>query len=153
MNSFSARMNALLVNCFRSILRVEEKSLGNLSETNLSVSEFHLLEAVGHGREEGRKIGEIAGELGVTMPSVTVAINKLEKKGYVRRMRGGKDARVVNVSLTRIGRKMNSAHRYFHEQMVRSFVAGFDDGEKQVILRAVTNLDQFLQRKVAELEG
>ena len=152
MNSYSAKLNALLVDCFRSILKVEEKSLGRLSAQTLSVSEFHLLESVGRGGDPGRKVSEIAQDLGVTMPSVTVAIGKLEKKGYVRRVRCGRDARVVNVSLTRIGRRMNSAHRYFHEQMVRSFVASFNEEEKAVIFRAVTNLNGFLNARVEELD-
>ncbi len=153
MNSYSAKLNTLLTTCFRSILKVEEKSLMRLSAQNLSVSEFHLMEAVGRGGEKGRKVSEISLELGVTMPSVTVAINKLEKKGYVRRSRCGRDARVVNVSLTRIGRRMNSAHRYFHEQMVRNFVASFSEEEKDVVFRAVENLNGFLETKMREMDA
>jgi len=152
MNSYSGKLNAQLVDCFRSVLKVEEKSLGCLSARELSVSEFHLLEAVGRGGSGGKKVSEIAQALGVTMPSVTVAIGKLEKKGYLRRTRCGRDARVVNVSLTRSGRRMNSAHRYFHEQMVRSFLSSFSEEEKDVILRAVTNLNTFLAEHVREMD-
>lgn len=152
MNAYAAKLNTLLVDCFRSILKVEEKSLNKLSAYEISVSEFHLLESVGRGGEQGRRVSEIAQDLGVSVPSVTVALSKLEKKGYVRRFRCGRDGRAVNVSLTRIGRKMNNVHRYFHEQMVRSFVASFTEEEKDVVLRAVVNLNGFLRDQVQQLE-
>ena len=46
----------------------------------MSISELHLVEAVGKCGGEGRTISGIAKELDITLPSVTVAINKLMKK-------------------------------------------------------------------------
>ena len=62
-------------------------------------------------REEGRTISSIAEDLGISMPSVTVAINKLQAKGYVQKVRCEADSRVVYVKLTRSGKRADAAHR------------------------------------------
>ncbi len=152
MDSYAVRLNAVFVDTFRLILKVEEKSIRNTEKINLSISEMHLIEAVGKG-EEGRSVSEIAAVLGVTLPSVTVAINKLVKKGYVRKGKNSKDGRSVAVSLTRTGRKMHSVHRHFHEQMARRATAGFSEQEKVILINGMEKVNAFLKQKIAEMEA
>lgn len=152
MDSYAVRLNAVFVDTFRLILKVEEKSIRNTEKINLSISEMHLIEAVGKG-EEGRSVSEIAAVLGVTLPSVTVAINKLVKKGYVRKGKSSKDGRSVAVSLTRTGRKMHSVHRHFHEQMARRATAGFSEQEKVILINGMEKVNAFLKQKIAEMEA
>lgn len=153
MDVFAVAFNEVLVDTYRSVLRVEEKTLKNMHNINLSISEMHLLEVVGKNKEDGVKIGGIARELGITMPSVTVAINKLMKKGYVQKVKSNGDGRMVYVNLTRLGKKMNAVHRHFHEQMVRSVVKDFSEEEKNTLLRGITKLNLFLKQKIAEMEA
>ena len=148
---FEKELNDILVDTFRSILKVEEDTLRS-TRVNLSISELHLLEAVGKNREEGRTISDIAQELDVTLPSVTVAINKLLKKGYVRKVKSAGDGRMVFVTLTKLGHKMDNAHRYFHEQMVRKVGEGLSEEEKRVLTRGIVKLDEFFKKKSAEME-
>ena len=122
MKPFEEQLNEVIVDTYRSILRVEENILKRSDQTDLSISEIHMLEAVGKGKDRRRTISELAEVLNITLPSVTVAINKLMKKGYVEKVRGEEDGRIVYVSLTRQGRRIDSAHRYFHESMVRSII-------------------------------
>ena len=82
------------------------------------------------------------------MPSVTVAINKLMKKGYVEKVRGEEDGRIVYVSLTRQGRRIDSAHRYFHESMVRSIIRDMTESEMQALYKGVMKLDTFLKEQL-----
>lgn len=56
----------------------------------MSISELHLVEAVGKCGGEGRTISGIAKELDITLPSVTVAINKLMKKDLWRSAAAGR---------------------------------------------------------------
>ena len=83
MDDFASKMNELLVDTFHSILKVEENMLSQF-QSNLSISEMHLIEAIGKNKETGRTISDIANELSITSASVT-AINKLVKKGHVER--------------------------------------------------------------------
>lgn len=152
MDSYAVRLNAVFVDTFRLILKVEEKSIKNTEKINLSISEMHLIEVVGK-REEGRSVSEIAAALGVTLPSVTVAINKLVKKGYVRKGKNARDGRAVAVSLTRAGKKMHSVHRHFHEQMARRATEGFSEQEKIILIDGIEKVNAFLKQKIAEMEA
>ncbi|WP_411677591.1 MarR family winged helix-turn-helix transcriptional regulator [Caproicibacter sp.] len=151
LDSFERELNELLVDTFRSILKVEEDTLKS-TRIDLSISELHLLEAAGKNRDQGRTISELAQELDITLPSVTIAINKLLKKGYVKKVKSGDDARMVFVVLTKLGRKVDNAHRYFHRQMVRKVSSELSEEEKQILARGITKLDDFFKMKSAEME-
>lgn len=140
-------LNTLFVDTFDAILRVEEKSLKRVGNGHLSISEFHTLECIGKGEDCRRAVSEIAEALGVTVPTVTVCVGKLVKKGYVTKSRCEKDARVTMVELTPEGRKMNRLHRFFHEQMVLSVSHEFDDEEMDCLLRCIRKLNAFFEDK------
>ena len=91
-------LNKVLVQLFNDILHIEEKSMNNTEFKNLSITEIHTIEAI--GMEGNRTMGEIAHDLRITLGTLTTAINKLIKKGYVERKRIEQDRRVVLVSLT-----------------------------------------------------
>lgn len=152
MDSFSSELNQILVETFRSILKVEEQMLKNSDKIDLSISELHLLESVGKtdANENGRTISSIADDLDITLPSVTIAINKICKKGYVEKFRCENDGRVVYVKLTKLGNKVNKAHQYFHEKMVREITKGLSDDEKNVMLKGIAKLNAFFKKKITK---
>ena len=141
MKPFEEQLNEVIVDTYRSILRVEENILKRSDQTD-------MLEAVGKGKDRRRTISELAEVLNITLPSVTVAINKLMKKGYVEKVRGEEDGRIVYVSLTRQGRRIDSAHRYFHESMVRSIIRDMTESEMQALYKGVMKLDAFLKEQL-----
>lgn len=151
MKEFDKELNTILVDTFKSILKVEEAALKRKELADLSINETHLLEAIGKSNE-GRTISDIAGELMITLPSVTVAINKLQQKGYVEKVKSPRDGRVVYVKLTRLGKKVDSVHRYFHEQMIRTISRQLDDEEKKVLYKGVKALNEFFN-KMAERQA
>lgn len=150
MKPFEQELNAVIVDAYRSILKVEESVLKRSDKIDLTINEMHILESVGKGKNRRRTISELAEDLDVTLPSVTVAINKLMKKGYVEKVRAEEDGRIVYVSLTRMGRKIDSAHRYFHECMVRSIIKGMTEEEQQILYRGIMKLDRFLKEQIEE---
>jgi len=141
-------LNTLLVDTFDAILRVEEKSLKQVGKGELSIAEFHTLECIGRGEDCRRAVGEIAEALGVTVPTVTVCVNKLVKKGYVTKNRSERDARIAIIELTPEGKKMNRLHRFFHEQMLLSIRGEFNDEELDCLLRCVKRLNTFFDERV-----
>ena len=140
-------LNTLFVDTFDAIMRVEEKSLRHVGGGKLSISEFHTLECIGGGEDSRRTVGEIAEVLNVTVPTVTVCVSKLVKKGYATKTRSEKDARVTFVELTREGRKMNRLHRYFHEQMLSAIGEEFSEAEMEYLLRCIRKLNAFFEEK------
>ena len=140
-------LNTLFVDTFDAIMRVEEQSLRHVGGGKLSIAEFHTLECIGEGEDNRRAVGEIAEALNVTVPTVTVCVNKLVKKGYVTKTRSEKDARVAIIELTREGRKMNRLHRYFHEQMLYAIGEEFSEEEMDYLLRCIRKLNAFFEEK------
>lgn len=150
MDSFDYELNKLLVDTYRSIIKVEETTIKNIKSMNLSINEMHLLESVGK-KEDALTISDIAQDLDITLPSVTIAINKLLKKGYVQKIKCQDDGRKVNVTLTKTGKKINSAHAYFHEQMIKNISKEFSKDEKEILLKSITKLNKFFISKVEEI--
>ncbi|HEY8444470.1 MAG TPA: MarR family transcriptional regulator [Clostridia bacterium] len=151
MDAFEQELNKLLVDTYRSIVKVEESTIKNSKTLDLTINEMHMLEAIAK-YDEGATISDIAQDLDITLPSVTVAINKLQRKGYVEKIKSSDDGRKVNVALTKLGRKVNAVHQYFHEQMTKDISKAFTKEEKSVLLKSISKLNDFFISKIQELE-
>lgn len=147
MNSFAAALNDLLVSTFNTILKLEEQTIQSMNGDKLSISELHMLESIHREPEKGRTITDIAQDLSITLPTVTVAINKLAQKGYVRKQKGREDGRTVHVLLTEEGRRAEVSHRYFHRQMAHAVTKDIPDAEREVLLQGLLNLRTFIQNQ------
>lgn len=152
MDRYAEELNELIVETFRSVNKMEEQTIRRFTRINLSISELHLLEAVAKGGREGRTISDIATDQEITLPSVTVAINKLLRKGYVEKLRSEADGRVVYVKLTRQGRKVNSGHQYFHKNLVRNVTTELTEDEKAALVRGLKKLNSYFVLKNETLE-
>ena len=62
------------------------------------------------------------------------------------------DKRSVIVTLTRMGKKVNAAHRYFHEQMVRNIEKLLSPAEREGMLRGMQTLNCFFHDALEEME-
>ena len=100
MDPYLATLNELFTTTYRSVLKVEEVMLRHLSNGSLTLSEMHMLECIGK-RAGDAAITDIAQELDVTPPSVTMAVKRLEKKGFLTKARSEEDGRRVRVRLNR----------------------------------------------------
>ena len=149
-DKFHTQVNETLMEIYNSIGKVEDRMLQS-SVLDLSICELDMVSVIAKRGNDGASISQIAKDLGVTLPTVTVAVQRLEAKDFVEKARCSQDARKVNVVLTRMGKKADAAHRYFHERMVRSLLAGVDDEQKQLLLSALRNLGAFL-RGIGEAE-
>ena len=135
----------LLTSTFNSILRIEERSLNNRLTEGLSIAELHTICAI--GLHETNPMNVIANRLGVTLATLTVMINKLEKRSYVKRERNSKDRRQVLVALTTKGRKAMRAHDIFHKKMVESALADLSPEEEGVFVKAVGKIKAFFDQE------
>ena len=95
-------------------------------------------------------IAQFSHMMNLSTPNAAYKINSLVKKGYVEKLRGEEDARIVYVTLTKQGKKIDSVHRYFHESMVRSIISGMSEQEQQVLYQGILKLDLFLKKKISE---
>ena len=152
MDPYLATLNELFTTTYRSVLKVEEVMLRYLSNNSLTISEMHMLESIGK-RAGDVTITDIAQELDVTPPSVTMAVKRLERKGYLTKDRSDEDGRRVRVRLTEEGRRAETAHRYFHRQMVRAVARCLEPAQREALLNALQRINEFMRQKVEEYDG
>lgn len=141
-------VNQLLTSVFDSITRIEEASLNNRLTQDLTIAELHTIAAIGLHESVPMKV--IAGRLGVTLATVTVAVNKLKGKGHVERKRCSTDRRQVLVSLTTTGRKAWRAHDAFHRKMTDGALEGLDPDDARVLIRTLGQVKDFFENEEQE---
>ncbi|GKX32246.1 MarR family transcriptional regulator [Vallitalea longa] len=137
-------LNNLLVNMFNEIMTIEEKALITDEFSNISITDMHIIEAIGLGN--GRNMSSVAKDLEITVGTLTIAINNLVKKGYVNRNRSTKDRRVVLISLSNLGVKVYNHHKMFHKNMIQDIINLLDDEEMNSFLKAIGGINEYFQK-------
>ena len=136
-------INKLLVEIYDDIIHIEEYSIKQGAFSDLSITEIHTVEAVGlYG---SKTMSEIAAELEITMGTLTTAVDKLIRKGYLERNRSDSDRRIVNVSLTQRGKLAYRIHEKFHLDMVKAIMSDFNTEEEEILLIALRKLNMHLK--------
>lgn len=150
MSDFRRELNDLLIDTYKGINTVETRMLHN-SKLDLSIGELHMIEIVARESPEGITVGEIARELGLSMPTVTIATNKLVRKGDVEKYKKPGDARKVFVRVTNQGHRADISHRFFHEQMVRNVAKEITEDEQEIFLKGIKTINSFVRRQAEQL--
>lgn len=143
MNDTFTLLNELLVDIFNDILTIEQTALQAGSFSDISVTEIHTIEAMGMYKE--KSMSEVAGILGITVGTLTVAINNLVKKGYVLRKKTEVDRRVVNIELTKRGKLAYRIHEKFHSDMIHATIDGLSEEENKVLVKSLAQLNNFFK--------
>lgn len=136
-------INELLVNLFNNVLVTEAKAVMTDEYKDITNNDMHIMEAI--GISEPRSMSVIAKQLQVTVGTLTVNMNSLEKKGYIIRERSTEDKRVVLVTLTEKGRKAFFHHRDFHKAMIRSAIRGLEEDEMNALINCLCKLNDFFE--------
>ena len=72
----------------------------------------------------------LAGHMGVTAATMSLAIDRLERKGYAVRLKDAKDRRRVHVRLTTAGVRVRDASSVLDPSRVEALVARLSDEER-----------------------
>ena len=92
--------------------------------------------------DEGQRVGEIARNLGVRVPSATEQIIKLERAGLARREPDPNDSRAVRVILTPEGRDaVDSANRR-RNQVMAGILSTLSDQDRKALADALPVIDK-----------
>ncbi|MFC8524979.1 DNA-binding MarR family transcriptional regulator [Arthrobacter sp. AG367] len=107
---------------------------GELSAAQLSTLKMLL--------GEGQRVGEIARNLGVRVPSATEQIIKLERAGLARREPDPADSRAVRVILTPEGRAAVDAANKRRNQVMADILSTLTDQDRQALAEALPVIDK-----------
>jgi len=145
MNHLYGTLNELLVKLFNDILQIEEQSLKDDQFKDLSITEVHVIEAI--GLAEARNMSSVARDLDITIGTLTIGINNLLRKGYVNRIRSDEDRRIVLISLTEKGQEAYRQHSQFHDEMIKTTIAKLSEDEMKVLISALENINGYFKEK------
>ena len=123
-------LHEILVKLFQDIMDIERKAIITKEFQDISNNDMHIIEAI--GIDESKNMSMVAKMVSVTVGTLTIAINSLVKKGYVNRMRGEQDRRVVYISLTEKGKIAYRHHEEFHRQMIDAIINGLSEDETKI---------------------
>lgn len=128
---------------FNEILLMEQKVVLGGGFNDLTNNDIRVIDSI--GIDQPKNMTTIAKEMGVTIGTLTIAMNNLVKKGYVLRARSTEDRRVVLMSLSAKGVDAYKANVRFRNDMIRAAVQGFDEEQCKVLEQALLNLSEFFK--------
>ena len=137
-------VNELLVELFNEILTIEKAALQESPFKDLSITEMHVIEAIGMG---SRTMTDVSDQLGITVGTLTTSINRLVKKEYVTRQRSEDDRRYVEIALAHKGKLAYRVHENFHQVMVNNMIDGLSNEDNEVLIASLTRLSNFFKEE------
>lgn len=144
MDAFNT-VNDVLVGLFRDIILVEENTIITEEFKDITCNDMHIIEAV--GIEESKNMSKVAGELMVTVSTLTTSINALVRKGYVEKIKGKVDRREVYLKLTDRGIAAYEHHRDFHVKMTEEVIKHLSEEETKIMVKALTGISDYFRLK------
>jgi len=91
----------------------------------------------------------LARHMGVTLSTMSLAVDRLERLGYVRRTRDADDGRRVNLRLTPAGVRVKEAQSVLEPERVRGMLGKLSAGERVDGIRGLELLARAAERYMA----
>lgn len=98
---------------------------------------------------EATSLTELAQHLGVTPGTMSVAIDRLEKHGYVRRTWDERDRRRVQLRLTDAGARVRSANSALDPALVEALLGRLSADEQRAAISGLTILARGADERLA----
>jgi MarR family transcriptional regulator, 2-MHQ and catechol-resistance regulon repressor len=110
----------------------------DIASLNLSLTDFGILEALLHKGPMG--VNEIGKKVGLTSGSMTVAVDRLEKRSFVERRSDSEDRRARVVHLTEEGLKLIECAFGAHAEAMTRVSEVLSDREQEQAIRLLKKL-------------
>ena len=137
-------LNQVLKDLFYKILRLQEKSVSQSSNSAISRTEMHILEVVQD--EQDVTITRLADALGITKATASVSVSRLTEKRYLYKDASEQDKRKSILKLTEVGEKSCRKHRQFHDTMIESLLRDFRIEDYPYALKSLQALLDFFNQ-------
>ncbi len=141
-------INIFLTQIFNNILKLEESYIRSqqTKDYQFSVTEAHIIEKIGLPGK--RRMSEVAEDLRITISSLTLAIDRMERKNFVKRVKDEKDKRAVLLCLTEKGEEVFHIHDEFHRKMTDAIDQFFPTEDDDMIFAFIAKVSNFFQMLV-----
>lgn len=108
--------------------------------STLTLPQMHTLEIL--GQHPSLRMKELAAKMGVTTGTLTVTVDRLEKRGLVARAPNESDRRSVLVELTQRGQAFYEEHHKLHLGLTRELAATLGHADTQALTEILRKLTQ-----------
>lgn len=131
----SLKLFVVLSKAYRSLM---DQAVKDMKSYGLASAEFMVLEVLYHRtRIPLQQIGE---KILVTSGSITYNIDKLEKKGLLKRVPCSEDRRVTYAEITDAGRELFDEIFPRHVASIHDLMGGLNTGEKKQTIELLKKL-------------
>jgi DNA-binding MarR family transcriptional regulator len=128
--------------------RIEQGGLRHfpMRDQDLTIAQIALMANV--ARNEGAHIQDLAERMGLTAPTVSVAVRKLEESGWLRREEDESDKRASCIFLTQKATKVVQQIVKQRKKKVAQFLNGLSGEEQNMLIhllqKAIMNVEEEL---------
>ncbi len=134
----------LLRDTFRAFSKV---LAARISAHGVTLGQWYFLRVL--WEEDGLTQRELSQRVGMMEPTTVTALNGMEKRGYVRRVRNTEDRRKVNVFLTRKGRSLRNKLLPYAIDVNRFATEGVSEGDLEILRATLRRMRDKLQAESA----
>ena len=134
-----AKLSETIIEFYEKLFSWEQATARH---TGLSPQQNHTIEIV--GSDGPIRMRPLAEKLGVTMGTLTVMIDRLEKTGYVVREKDPEDGRGFNIILTQKGEVTHKEHHAYHLQLAEDILSHIKREEASVFLNALSKINRII---------
>ena len=85
----------------------------------------------------GCQLKDMAAGLGVTMPTVSVGVRRLEHVGLLTRLSDTRDGRAIRLELTPVGRQLVTKASDFKQEKMNDLLTTLSPEEQEALLRVM----------------
>ena len=105
----------VVVDVFHTAMDVQDIYLKKGPFKQLTMSEMHVLDAV--SKESSPSMSAVANHLNITLGTLTTAVKKIIKKGFLIKEQSHQDQRIYYLRLTETGKEALKIHEQFHREL------------------------------------
>jgi MarR family 2-MHQ and catechol resistance regulon transcriptional repressor len=122
---------------------VQERIRLEMSENNLTITEFSVLEVLYHkGKQTIQQIGH---SILISSGSMTYVIDKLEHRGLLNRSACPDDRRVIHVTLTDSGKEMMETIMPKHHELVDYMLGSLNNDEAENLVHLLKKIGKRIE--------
>lgn len=113
------------------IEKILEETLDQYDFSDLTQQQLNYLKVM--VKMKNPTLSELARKLDLTKPTVTVLVDKLAEKGYIKRVKSDEDRRVMHLHIDKKGAKINAMREIAHEKMAEKIRSGLNVTETEIL--------------------
>jgi DNA-binding MarR family transcriptional regulator len=133
---------AVLSKLSNSLAEMEELARCECNLKELTIAQMHYLEVI--SQLTNPNVTELATEMQLSKPTVTVALEKLMQKGYVAKVVSDEDRRSSHLHLTKKGMQINLMHEMAHTRFAELMAESLEPLELEQLTQLLEKLTQKL---------